>query len=124
MNCILEFLEGTEDVTLEAALGQEREQTFDGVEPGGRGRGEVEDKTRVARELTASAHRNRKGDRAQLVVKRGALRVEATVRVDAEASAGSLVPVTVLEFGRSMVARVRDDGTLELPGGEKETRTK
>ena len=46
VNCILEFLEGTEDATLEAALGQEREQTFDGVEPGGRSRGEVEDKTR------------------------------------------------------------------------------
>ena len=50
VNCILEFLEGTEDATLDAARGREREQTFDGVEPGGRSRGEVEDKTRVARE--------------------------------------------------------------------------
>jgi len=66
----------------------------------------------------------RKGDRAQLVVRRGALRVEANVRVDADAPAGALVPVTVLEFGRSMVARVKDDGTLELPGSEKEKGTR
>jgi hypothetical protein len=50
VDCILEVLEGTEDATLEAPLGQEREQTFDRVEPGGRSRGEVEDKTRVVRE--------------------------------------------------------------------------
>jgi hypothetical protein len=40
----------SKDATLEASLGQESEQTFDGIEPGCRSRGEVEDKTRMVRE--------------------------------------------------------------------------
>ena len=48
VDCMLELLKGTEDTTLEASLGQEREQTLDCIEPGGRGRGEVENKSGMA----------------------------------------------------------------------------
>ena len=47
---VLELLEGTENTTLEAPLGQECEQTFDCIEPRGGSRGEVEDKAWMARE--------------------------------------------------------------------------
>ena len=50
VDCVREFLERTKHAALKAALGQEREQTFDSIEPGCRGRGEVEDKARVASE--------------------------------------------------------------------------
>jgi hypothetical protein len=40
---VLKFLEGAEDAALEAPLGQEREQALDRVEPGCRGRSEVEE---------------------------------------------------------------------------------
>jgi hypothetical protein len=50
VDCIREFLERTKHAALEAALGEERKQTFDSIEPGCRGRGEVEDKARVASE--------------------------------------------------------------------------
>jgi flagella basal body P-ring formation protein FlgA len=61
----------------------------------------------------------RKGDQTRIVITRGALRIEALVRVDADASAGGTVPVTCLEFGKSLVARVRDDGTLTLDAEER-----
>ena len=47
---ILEFLDGTENTTLEAPLGQQCEQSFDCIEPRGGSWGEVEDKTRMVRE--------------------------------------------------------------------------
>lgn len=62
----------------------------------------------------AAAPLYRRGDQTRLVIQRGSLRIEALVRVDADASAGSTVPVTCIEFGKSLVARVRDDGTLTL----------
>ena len=46
----LEVGDGSEGAALEAALGQGGEETLDGVEPGGRGRGEVERPARMARE--------------------------------------------------------------------------
>src|SRR5271165_1038056 len=46
----LEVGDGSEDAALETALGQDGEEALDGVEPGGRGRGEVERPARVARE--------------------------------------------------------------------------
>lgn len=58
----------------------------------------------------------RRGDQAHIIIQRGSLRIDAVVRVDADALPGSRVPVTCLEFGKSLVAFVRDDGTLVLPG--------
>ena len=46
----LEVGDGSEDAALEAALGQDGEEALDGVEPGGRGRREVERPARVARQ--------------------------------------------------------------------------
>jgi hypothetical protein len=46
----LEVGDGSEDATLEAALGQDGEKALDGVEPGGRGRGEVECPAEMARQ--------------------------------------------------------------------------
>src|ERR1700735_5874133 len=46
----LEVGDASEGAALEAALGQGGEETLDGVEPGGRGRGEVERPARMARE--------------------------------------------------------------------------
>jgi hypothetical protein len=47
VDCIFEFLDGSEYAALEAFLGELGEEALDGVEPGGRGRGEVEDEPRV-----------------------------------------------------------------------------
>jgi hypothetical protein len=49
----LEVGDGSEDAALEAAFGHYGEKAFDGVEPGGRGRGEVECPARMAREPLA-----------------------------------------------------------------------
>ncbi len=46
----LEVGDGSEDAALETALGQDGEEALDSVEPGGRGRGEVERPARVARQ--------------------------------------------------------------------------
>ncbi len=43
MDRVFELLYGAKDSALEATLGEGCEQTFDGVEPGRRGRSEVED---------------------------------------------------------------------------------
>ena len=43
----LEIDDGAEDAALEAALGELGEEAFDGIEPGARGRGEVEDEALV-----------------------------------------------------------------------------
>jgi len=59
----------------------------------------------------------RKNDTARLVIRRGSLRIDALVRVDAEAAIGDRVPVTCLEFQRSLVAVVRPDGSLEPATG-------
>mgnify|MGYP003694109217 CR=1 FL=1 len=56
----------------------------------------------------------RKGDQTRIVVRRGALRIEALVRVEADAILGAQVPVTCLEFGKTLVARVCEDGTLSI----------
>ena len=44
----LEVGDGSEDSAFEAAFGEGREETFNGVEPGGRGRREVEGPSRIA----------------------------------------------------------------------------
>jgi hypothetical protein len=49
----LEVGDGSEDAAFETALRQDGEQTLDGVEPGGRGRGEVERPARMARQPLA-----------------------------------------------------------------------
>jgi hypothetical protein len=49
----LEVGDGSEDAAFETALGQDGEETLDGVEPGGRGRGEVERPARMARQPLA-----------------------------------------------------------------------
>jgi hypothetical protein len=46
----LQIDHGLEDATLETALGEGREEALDGVEPGGRGRREVECPARMARQ--------------------------------------------------------------------------
>ena len=51
----LEVGDGPEDATLETALGQDGKKAFDRIEPGGRGRGEVECSARMARQ--PSVHR-------------------------------------------------------------------
>jgi flagella basal body P-ring formation protein FlgA len=56
----------------------------------------------------------RKGDQARLVIRRTGIRIDALVRVDADAVIGSRVPVTCLEFGKQLVALLREDGTFEL----------
>jgi flagella basal body P-ring formation protein FlgA len=56
----------------------------------------------------------KKGDQTRLVVSRGSLRIEALVRLEADATVGALVPVTCLEFGKTLVARVGEDGSLSI----------
>lgn len=63
---------------------------------------------------TAVAPIYKKGDQARLVIERGLLRVEAVVRIDADAYPGARVPVTCLEFAKSLTAKVSEDGTLIL----------
>ena len=46
----LEVDDGSEHAAFQAALGERGEEGLDGVEPGARGRGEVEDEARVAGE--------------------------------------------------------------------------
>ena len=46
----LEVDDGAEDAAFQSALGQHGEEALDGVEPGARGRREVEDPARMARE--------------------------------------------------------------------------
>ena len=46
----LEVDKGSEDAALQSALGQDREEAFDGVEPGGRRRGEVKQPSRMTRQ--------------------------------------------------------------------------
>lgn len=50
----LQVDDGAEDAALQASFGELGEEAFDGVEPGGRGRGEVEHPARMA--LQPSAH--------------------------------------------------------------------
>jgi hypothetical protein len=49
----LEVGDGSEDAALEASSGQDGEESLDGVEPGGRGRGEVECRARMTRQPLA-----------------------------------------------------------------------
>ena len=49
----LEVGDGSEDSAFEAAFGEGCEETFNGVEPGGRGRREVEGPSRIARQPLA-----------------------------------------------------------------------
>ena len=42
--------EGSEDAALEPALGQDRKEAFDGIEPGSRRRGEMEQPARMTRQ--------------------------------------------------------------------------
>ncbi|MBI3818679.1 MAG: flagellar basal body P-ring formation protein FlgA [Planctomycetes bacterium] len=58
----------------------------------------------------------RRGDQARVVIERGTLRIEALVRVEGDAFIGSRVSVTCLEFNKTLVARVREDGVLDLSG--------
>ena len=48
VSAMKKFLDGTKHAALEASLGDSCEQSFDGVESGCRGRGEMEDKARMA----------------------------------------------------------------------------
>jgi len=50
MDRVFEVLHGAKDAALEAALGEGCKQTFDGIEPGRRGRSEVEDEAGMTRE--------------------------------------------------------------------------
>jgi len=56
----------------------------------------------------------RKGERTTLVIVRGNLRIEAAVRVDADAVVGARVPITCLETEKTLLARVSPQGILEL----------
>ncbi len=49
-SCGFKVCDGSEDAALETPLGQDGEEALDGVEPGGRGRGEVERPAGMARE--------------------------------------------------------------------------
>ncbi|MBL8694363.1 MAG: flagellar basal body P-ring formation protein FlgA [Planctomycetes bacterium] len=61
----------------------------------------------------------RKGERTTLVIVRGSLRIEAAVRVDADAVVGARVPITCLETEKTLLARVSPQGTLQLIAQDK-----
>ncbi len=56
----------------------------------------------------------RKGEQSRLVIVRGALRIEANVRLESDATIGARVPAVCLETGKTILAQVREDGTLGL----------
>lgn len=73
------------------------------------------DKVLTAQDLTL-APVYKKGDQARLIIERGSLTIEAIVRVDADGYIGARVPVTCLEFSKTVMARVLENGTLQLTG--------
>lgn len=79
------------------------------------GRPIAKDHVLVAEDLTL-APIYKKGDQARVIVERGVFRVEAIVRVEGDAFIGGRVAVTCLEFNKTVIARVRDDGMLQITG--------